>query len=443
MASDIGTKTTAGTRLTGIFLARLWTWPQSLLGDTARKTCLSLIDQAVVSGTRFLTTVIVGRMCGAEELGAYALGFSVVVLVTVLQESLITTPYIIFSNRQSGSDRREHAGSVLVHHAMLAALATSVLAVVGTFLSRGIGPPEFALLTWVLAATMPFALLREFGRRFAFAHLRVVTALALDIAVAAIQLGGLLLVASTDTLSAATAFVVLGFTCAVASFAWLVLNRKSFAIRRRRIAPQLAHNCSFGKWLCGSQLVAVVSNSSIYWLLSILISTTATGVYAACWTVVLLANPFIMGLGNVVQPKTAHVFAADGKRELVRVVRKVTLVLSVFLAVFGLLVFLFGEQIVAWLYDDPAFSHQGHTITVLTISMIIGSLGMGYGHGLKAMERPQWNFGASLLNLSVMLLTAVPLAWSFGMVGGAYCLLSGSIAGTVTRYLAFSRLASG
>jgi len=57
------------------------------------------------------------------------------------------------------------------------------------------------------------------------------------------------------------------------------------------------------------------------------------------------------------------------------------------------------------------------------------------------MERPQWNFNAALFDLIVMLLTAVPLAWSFGMVGGAYCLLSGSIAGTTTRYLAFRRLA--
>jgi O-antigen/teichoic acid export membrane protein len=204
---------------------------------------------------------------------------------------------------------------------------------------------------------------------------------------------------------------------------------------------QLAHNCSFGKWLCGSQLVAVVSNSSVYWLLSILISTTATGVYAACWTVVLLANPFILGLGNVLQPKTSQAFAAGGKGELVRLVRNVTLVLGAFLMVFGLTVFLAGEQIVAWLYDDPAFANQGHTITVLTFSMIVAALGMGYGHGLKAMERPQWSFAASLLDLTVMLLTAAPLAWSFGMVGGAYCLLCGSIAGTATRYVAFTLLA--
>jgi len=400
-----------------------------------------LVDQAVVSGTRFLTTVIIGRMCGADELGAYALGFSVVVLVTVLQESLITTPYMIFSSRQGIGERQEHAGSVLAHHAMLGSLAAIVLAVLGMLLSSGIGPSRFALLAWVLAATIPFALLREFARRFAFAHLRVVAALALDVTVAAIHLGGLLLLASMDTLSAAAAFFVLALSCAVAGFGWLVLNRENFAIRRQRIALQLAHNCSLGKWLCGSQLVAVVSNFSIYWLLSILISTEATGVYAACWTVVLLANPFIMGLGNVVQPKTAQAFASDGKRELVRLVRKVTIVLGAFLAVFGLTVVLFGEQLVAWLYDDPAFAHQGHTITVLAIAMIIGSLGMGYGHGLKAMERPQWSFVGSLFNLIVMLLTAVPLAWSFGMVGGAYCLLSGSIAGTVTRFLAFSRLA--
>ena len=53
-----------------------------LLGD--RDRALSVLDQGVVSGTRFLTTVLIGRACAPEELGLYSLGFSVVLIVLIL-----------------------------------------------------------------------------------------------------------------------------------------------------------------------------------------------------------------------------------------------------------------------------------------------------------------------------------------------------------------------
>jgi O-antigen/teichoic acid export membrane protein len=394
----------------------------------------------IVSGTRFLTTVVIGRQCGASELGVYAIGFSAVVLLVVFQESLITTPYTILSSRQSLAQRRQHAGSLLIHHACLAILATLGLAIVGVALSVSGISSQLACLAYVVAATLPFVLLREFARRYAFAQLDVSRALLIDASVAVLQLGSLVLLSLTGSLSAATAFAGVGIACAATSWVWLVSARAGFVIRWPQVIPQLGRNWPLAKWFCGTQLVEVVSQFAVYWLLSLLVSTAATGVYAACSTVVLLANPFIQGLSNVVIPESARAFAAGGGPELQRVVRKITFALGIFLSVYLLGVILLGETIVAWLYDDPAFANHGHLINVLSISTITLALGIGCGHGLKAMGHPQWNFAAGLLDLAVMLLTAVPLAWMFGMIGGAYCLLCGSVVGTATRFLAFSRL---
>src|SRR5205823_13401306 len=38
---------------------------------------IALFDQAAVSATSFLTTILVGRWCGVDELGVYSLGLSV------------------------------------------------------------------------------------------------------------------------------------------------------------------------------------------------------------------------------------------------------------------------------------------------------------------------------------------------------------------------------
>src|SRR5581483_6028917 len=68
-----------------------WSWSRFLEGDSG-KHALALMDQAVVSGTSFLTTVLIGRWCGASELGVYALGFSLLVSWGCVHQSLIALP---------------------------------------------------------------------------------------------------------------------------------------------------------------------------------------------------------------------------------------------------------------------------------------------------------------------------------------------------------------
>src|SRR5437764_1423163 len=85
-----------------------------LLGAGTLLVVLAMVDQGVVSAARFGTNVVIGRVCGKEELGLYALGFSVLLLVVCAQEALVTTPYTVFGNRLAGTRRAARAGSALL-----------------------------------------------------------------------------------------------------------------------------------------------------------------------------------------------------------------------------------------------------------------------------------------------------------------------------------------
>src|SRR5215831_9576738 len=81
------------------------------------KNSLAILDQSVVSSTRFLTSIIVGRVCGPHELGDYTLGFTLYCLGACLQTGLISLPFTIYSNYLHGDERRAYAGRVLAHFA--------------------------------------------------------------------------------------------------------------------------------------------------------------------------------------------------------------------------------------------------------------------------------------------------------------------------------------
>ena len=84
---------------------------------------LALVDQVVVSAASFLTTVTIGRFTDPSQLGAYAIGISVLASSFTIQGSLITLPYSIQVHRPLGTPA-EHAGSSLAHSSLLAALIT-------------------------------------------------------------------------------------------------------------------------------------------------------------------------------------------------------------------------------------------------------------------------------------------------------------------------------
>jgi O-antigen/teichoic acid export membrane protein len=417
--------------------AGAWGW---LVGLASAKNTLALVDQAAVSGTNFLTTILIGRWCSAGELGIYSLGFSLLVAWACAQEALIALPYTICRHRPRLGTPAEYAGSALVHQALLSALAVLVLVLTAAGLSFNGHVPGLAAVAWVLGGVMPFALLREFGRRFAFAHLRMGEALALDVAVAGLQLAGLATLALADALSAPSAIAVVGAACAAASAVWLYLARKNFTSRWGHVWPTLRQSWALGKWLFASQVTLSVRSYFIHWLLAWMLGATATGVYVACLTVVLFSSPFTLGISNALAPRAAQTFTVGGAAELRRVVLQTTLLLGAAMVLFCAVVALAGDDVMALLYRGQQYKGHGHTITVLALVMLASHLGMPASNGLAAIERPELIFKVELLAvvLSAVLIPCLVAGW--GVTGAAYGSLAGSVAASLGRWVVFSAL---
>ena len=98
--------------------------------------------------------------------------------------------------------------------------------------------PELATMAWALAAAVPFILMREFARRFAFAHFKMVQVLMVDVTVAALTVVVLGSLAWTGRLSAVTAIATVGLSCGTGTVGWLYLVRAEFAFRLGQVLDQ-------------------------------------------------------------------------------------------------------------------------------------------------------------------------------------------------------------
>ena len=407
-----------------------------LLSTTTRNAILGLFDQAVVSGTNFVTTVMIGRFCGASELGIYSLGFTLVLLIICIQRSLVTTPYTVYGIRLQRQMRAQYAGTVLLLSALLSGVAMVCLASTGALLMTGVGPVGLAPVIWMLAGVIPFLLLREFCRRLALAHLRMRTVLVLDTVVAVIQLGGLGALVATDHLSATAAYAVAGLACALAGGLWLVLSAQSFRVRREPVPRELRRHWRFGRWLLASRLTAATSVQLIPWLVMLVLDATAAGVYAAYMTVTFFANPFLLGIGNVLGPRTARAFAEEGVAGARQVVRQGTIIMGSIMAVFCALMLVFGDKLVSVLYGSE-FAGEEYTIIVLAFAVLTRGLGVAPNMGLWAMERTGRLLVTRFAGLCGTVLTSLALIKPLGVLGAACGLLVGSMVAEILTYYAY------
>jgi O-antigen/teichoic acid export membrane protein len=400
---------------------------------------LALADQAVVSGASFLTTVLIGRSTDAGQLGVYSLGISLVVSLVTIQDSLISLPYTIQLHHPIGTPA-ESAGSSLMHCCLLSALGIAVVAAAGLgLISRG-AESELVALTWTLAGVVPFALLRQFGRRFAFAHLNMRQALMIDVPIAVIQLTGLLWLAWTGRLSSVTACLILGAACASTAIAWLYLARGNFAIRTDQLRAAMKQSWNLGKWFFATQITLLVQGNISYWLLSAVTGATATGVYAACMSVVSLANPLIVGLDQVLMPSAVRAFKERSSAGLWSEVIRASLLLGAATTLPCAVVLFAGEDVMRLLYHTHEYEGQGHAVMVLALALPASAMGIPASNALATMERPRPIFVAGLLAAVVTAFLVLCLAVEWGVTGAAYGFLGGSIVGSVGRWIAFLTL---
>ena len=228
---------------------------------------LSLADQAVASITNFVTGVIIARASSKEQFGLYMLGFSLILLLSDLQTSLIATPYMVFAPRLKGRAAALYAGSTLIHQAVFSVLAMLALAC-GALVTRfGVGPRGMGSVLWALSAVVCLILLREFVRRMCFASFKLGTVFLFDTCIGVGQIAGLLLLGRLGLVSASRAYWLVGSTCGIAVILWLWFDRRFYQLRLDEAVADLKKNWLFGKWVFASGLVWTAATNLYPWLL--------------------------------------------------------------------------------------------------------------------------------------------------------------------------------
>jgi O-antigen/teichoic acid export membrane protein len=400
---------------------------------TPGKAAISIFDQGVVSGTHFVTTVFIGRLCGQELLGVFYLAWSIVLLARGIQSQVVAAPYMVFCHRRQGDVLASYAGSSLVHQLGLVALGVLAVLIFVVCLLLGWGPVHALPVAAALLGAMPLLMLRDFVRGLSLAHLELTAVVAVDFVVAVVQIGAICLLGWLGYLTVVAVYAVMAVACAIGFCGWLVFSRLRFRLDRDRWLPDWNRNWSFARWALAGHLVGCTSPTLVPWILTLVRGTTATGLFAACMTILGIANVLVGGLSNLAVPRAAEGYAQGGTGQLKRTILVTAAMFAVPCLGFCALVFAAGGPI-AVLFYGAEFSGAGPVVVVLACWLLVNSLGIAAGSGLWAMERPAANLLADICVIVVTLLATLSLVGQFGALGAAWGMFLGTSIGMVVRW---------
>ncbi len=397
---------------------------------------LSLLDQTVVSGTNFVTTVIIGRAAGETELGLYSLGFTVMVLLLGAQEALITLPYTVFGQRIGLDQLARLKGTTLIHQAGFSLLISLVLLFSGALTWALMGDSGFARVLLILSATSVLSSLRELLRRVAFADFQIGTVIRLDFMVCAVQLTGLVVLVKLGGVTAVSVLGWIGVASGIATCAVILIHPPKLTIDFGLAKKTLGKHWRFGRWLMMGQIVGISNGYLMNWLLALMLGLAEAGVFAACLTLTSLTNPLVIGIGNYLTPSYSNTAATTGYRSLRRPVVMVTLFMACCLSVVFLAVLFFGDELLQLLFGKQ-YAGYGRVTSVVAFTVLLRAVGTPPENGLRAMNRPYATFISQVVAFMVSLSSAILVIPTYTIVGAAYCMLAGDVAGDTVRWIQF------
>ena len=398
---------------------------------TPNRSTLAILDQAVVSGGRLAITLLIGRYAGAEELGWYTAVFVVHLMFAAAVDAFVVSPFTVYHVDFDRDRERSYAGSTL----LLTVIIALVAALVAIVLSLASTAPQMARALLGLAVACVPLLLWEFARRHAIAQLQMPRALMLDSAVMGAVVVGILFNVWRDTLTAQTAYVAIGLGCTAGLAGWWVYNQSQFSWDRQLIWEDFQQNAGFGRWVIGGQLVAVSHGYAPAMILLILIGPEAAGTFAACENVILISNPLVLAITNLVAATSARAHR-EGQSGAVRlVVFKAATRFGLLMTAFALLVSFAGPPVIQMLFGS-GFEIDGRVISILACGVPIIAVSNLFAVGLRACRRLSSEFKARLAGCITTLAIAFPAAKSFGLSGIAVALVVGALVTVVCQFFA-------
>ncbi len=384
----------------------------------ATKGGLAILDQALISGSNFLVSIWLGRSLMPEQYGAYALAFSISLLLTFLYQSLLLEPMAVFSGGAYRKSLRGYLGALLRIHAWLTGFGFVVLGIATVvFFKRGgtSGLPG-AMLGVTLAS--PCILLFALARRSYYMRLEPARAAVGAFIYCVVVIGGLAVVNNRGWLSPFTAFALMAVGALFTS-AYLLFHVRTTLVDEvpgPHLRQTWSRHWDYGRWALATSAATWIPYYMYYPLLSAFKDLTQAGQLRALMNLALPLEQSYTALACLFLPYAARLHGEEGAAGARTLTRRITLLYVGGAVAYWLAVIPLKGPVFHLLYRGK-YMEVSYLLPYVAAETILWSAAFGPTIVLRGMESPSSVFYARCAASVLSLVVGVPLTMIYGLWG--------------------------
>jgi O-antigen/teichoic acid export membrane protein len=390
------------------------------------KGSLAILDQGLFASSNFLLNVLLARWLAPADYGAFALAYSVFLLLLIFHSAILTGPMLVFGAGKYRERFPEYLGILLRGHFALMLPGAALLAAVAFLLGWLYSPAvERAFLALAIAA--PFILLLWLLRRAFYVRLNPGWAATGGVVYLLTLLASTLTLRTAGRLTPATGFLAMAAASLIACLLLLLLLRPTLAADSSAIRDVATDHWRYGKWIAAASGPGWVTDNIYFLVLPAWVGLAQAGALKALLNLAMPASQSISALGLLLLPVLVRDRDRGGPRAMWRTIK---LSLALFLSGSGCYLALlwgFRLQIFHFLYAGKYTAYAAWPLLLLGLLPFAQSLPVVVGSALGALERSDLVFWSSVGSGAVALALGVPLASTLGV--------RGALAGLVASYV--------
>ena len=375
----------------------------------------ALADQTLVSGSNFLTMILLARHLGLEEFGRFTLAWMVVLYSVNLHGTFVISPMVSIGPKQREDDRPFYFGALALQHLSFVILSF-VLISIGALISDWFFPSaNIGLLAIPIACASIAYNTHEFLRRYFFSIQREGRAFATDALRYPCQILAIAILTELIVVDAAISLWILS-ACAFAGFAPFARQLPRVGWNRAILRSTIVRHWNFSKWLAFNVLANFSSNDIFFIVAGALFGASAVGALNASRTLLNVSQIVFFGLTNVAQTQAARRFDEAGIAALTRYLGRLTVLVGGLTSCIAIaaavapefwLRFAFGSEYIGF----------GYLVRWWAVIVLFRALGLPLRIGLIAIERTKPFFTALVLTTGFSVVFAYAIVTHLELVG--------------------------
>jgi O-antigen/teichoic acid export membrane protein len=380
----------------------------------AKNATLAVTDQALISVSNFVLSVILARLLGANEYGAYTLAFSVFLLLANVQYALVLEPMSVLGPSLYWENRHEYLGLLIWVQIVAGITLVGVLTIVGALLAWTHFDHALVSAFKGLAVAAPCILLFWLARGACYLFLRPSRAVAGSVLYALCVASGALALCWGNWLSSSSVFLIMGAGALLAGIYVLTTLKPVLASGILCVRRVTSDHWDYGRWALATGGVQWLSSDIWYLITGAEIGLAAVGALRAILNFFLPLSHILGALRRLVQPVFAAVMSR-GSSGAMLAVKQLSWAFTAVVICYCVAVAISSKALFRYLYAGQ-FLDYAFLVPWVCFSVLLTGAYAACGVGLRALRAPASVFVADCFG-AVMVLLGLPAAKFFGLPG--------------------------